>query len=214
VGINEIELQYSSQSTVNSVASLEGFIHCNSDSIFLKTQILTLGRIPIESMNIGTLAAFEPSMVEIPLPSLGNTSQSFTVELDGPLSRIGSISNQLTLDGNDIITLQIEPNGLLEDRMAVKGELILISQSGHRWTMELEYTAVDGERSTLEEWRTPGKLLGSAGIICILWISIGMFERNKKSIQVQQIAQIAQQDIEIHHDQDTDAWGRSIDEGN
>jgi len=214
VGVNEIELQYSSQSTVNSVASLEGFIHCNNDSIFLKTQILTLGRIPIESKNIGTLGAFEPSSVEIPLPSLGNTSQSFTVELDGPLSRIGSISNQLTLDGNDIITLQIEPNGLLEDRMAVKGELILISQSGHRWTMELEYTAVDDERSTLEEWRTPGKLLGSAGIICILWISIGMFERNKKSIQVQQIAQIAQQDIEIHHDQDTDAWGRSIDEGN
>ena len=95
--------------------------------------------------------------------------------------------------------------------MSVDGELILISQSGHRWTLELKYTAVDGERDFIDEWRRPGKLLGSAGIICIIWIAIGMFERkprtdtNTKS-NSQETTLFAEEETQ------TDAWGRSLDE--
>jgi len=208
----EIELNYSSESTVNAIASLEGFIHCGDDSLYLKTQILILGRIPVETKTIGTLPAFESSIVEIPITSLGNTTQTFTVQLDGPMSRIGTVSNQITLDGNDKVLLEIEPNGLLEDRMSVKGELIFISQNGHRWTLEMEYTAVDGERNVLDEWRTPGKLLGSAGIICTLWILAGMFERTKKPSKSQQPLPASEPSLLTEMNQDTDAWGRSIDE--
>ena len=209
---NEIELQYSSPSTENAIASLEGFIYCGDDSIYLKTQILTLGRIPIEDQYSGTLSAFEPSTIEIPIASLGNSSQSFTVQLDGPLSRIGTVSNQITLGGNDRTTLEIEPNGLLEDRMSVKGQLILISQSGHRWTIELEYTALDGEGSLFDEWRTPGKLLASAGIICVLWMLVGMFERVKKPNQSIPNPSLEKQPPVKEILPTTDAWGRSIDE--
>jgi len=205
-------LQYSTESTENAVATIEGYIHCGGDSIYLKTQILTLGRIPIETRNIGTLPAFEPSIVEIPITSLGNSTQSFIVQLDGPLSRIGTVSNQISLDGNDKATLEIEPNGLLENRMSVKGELILISQSGHRWTIELEYTAVDGESSILDEWSTPGKLLGSAGIICVLWVLIGMFDRMKVPSNSQQNTSFEVSPMVTKIAPDADAWGRSIDE--
>lgn len=209
---NEIELQYSSISTENAVASLEGFIYCGEDSVYLKTQILTLGRIPLENTFSGTFPAFEPSTIEIPVTSLGNSSQSFTVQLDGPLSRIGTVSNQITLDGNDKASLEIEPNGLLQDRMSVKGELILISQSGHRWTIELEYTALNGESSLVDEWRKPGNLLGSAGIVCVLWILIGMFDRFKKTKQSQLNPPLEKQHTVIEVVNNTDAWGRSIDE--
>jgi len=208
----EIELNYSSVSTENAEASLEGFIHCGNDSLYLKTQILTLGRIPIESLSIGTLPAHQPSIVEIPITSLGNSTQTFTVLLDGPMSRIGTVSNQISLNGSDNAVLEIQPNGLLEDRMSIKGELILISQSGHRWTLELEYTAVDSQRSVFDEWRTPGKLLGSAGIICTLWVLVGMFERKKKPSQVQQPLPSDEQKLFTEKNKDTDAWGRSIDE--
>jgi len=208
----EIELNYSSVSTENAEASLEGFIHCGNDSLYLKTQILTLGRIPIESLSIGTLPAHQPSIVEIPITSLGNSTQTFTVLLDGPMSRIGTVSNQISLNGSDNAVLEIQPNGLLEDRMSIKGELILISQSGHRWTLELEYTAVDSQRSVFDEWRTPGKLLGSAGIICTLWVLVGMFERKKKPSKVQQPLPSEEQKLFTEKNKDTDAWGRSIDE--
>ena len=209
---NKIELQYSSISTVNAVASLEGFIYCGGDSMYLKTQILTLGRIPAENKFSGTLPAFEPSTIEIPVSSFGNSSQSFTVQLDGPLSRIGTVSNQITLDGNDVASLEIDPNDLLQDRMTVKGELILISQSGHRWTIELEYTALDGETTLIDELRKPGNLLGSAGIVCVVWVLIGMFDKVKKTKQSQLNPSLGKQSDVKEIVNDTDAWGRSIDE--
>ncbi|MBT5843518.1 MAG: hypothetical protein HOH79_00875, partial [Euryarchaeota archaeon] len=100
---------------------------------------------------------------------------------------------------------------LLEDRMSVKGELILISQSGHRWTIQLEFTASDGENTFIEELRTPGKLLATAGAICMIWILIGMFERRNKIVPTQDnnITEPLQQ-LEI--EPMSDAWGRSIDE--
>ena len=96
--------------------------------------------------------------------------------------------------------------------MSVKGELILISQSGHRWTIELEYTALDGEASLLDEWREPGKLLGSAGIICVLWILAGMYEGGKKSKRTQSVQSIEKTQVVKEVVNNTDAWGRSLDE--
>lgn len=205
----EIELKYLTPATENAVASLEGYIQCGNDSLYLKTQILTLGRIPIESKTTGVIPAFETSTLSIPIQSYGNSSQSFTVELDGPMARIGSVSNQIVLDGSDEIIFEIEPNGLLEDRMSVKGELILISQSGHRWTLQLELTATDGENTFIEELRTPGKLLAISGAICIIWLLIGMFERKPKPSPSQSIEDSP---IEKEIEPLSDAWGRSLDE--
>ncbi len=207
----EIELQYNSPATINAISTLEGFIHCGEDSLYLKTQILTLGRIPVENTVSGTLTAFGTSTIEVPILSRGNSSQTFTVELDGPMSRIGTVSNQISLDGSDKAFIEIEPNGLLENRMSVNGELILISQTGHRWTIELEYTAVDGERDFIEEWRTPGKLLGVAGIICILWVAAGMFERKPKAVE-HTIQDNQDENTLANTANETDAWGRSLDE--
>tara|TARA_B110000444_G_scaffold60463_1_gene56389 strand:+ start:18382 stop:20457 length:2076 start_codon:yes stop_codon:yes gene_type:complete len=208
----EIELQYSSYSTENAISSLEGFIHCGNDSLYLKTQILTLGRIPLEDTSTGTISAYDASTIEVPIQTTGNSSQSFTAELDGPIARIATVSNQLVLDGTDKAILEINPNGLLEDRMSVKGELVLISQSGHRWSINLEYTAVDGERNTLEELRTPGILLGCAGIVCAFWVLIGMFERKVKTNQpTSQTPHIEITRSQTDSEQ-TDAWGRSFDE--
>lgn len=95
--------------------------------------------------------------------------------------------------------------------MSVDGQLILISQSGHRWTIELKYTAVDGERNFIDEWRTPGKLLGSAGIVCMIWVAIGMFERKPTTEKNTKIP-VQESTPDIEKETQTDAWGRSFDE--
>ena len=143
-GTTNVQLQFSSTGTANAEAIIEGEMSCGDDRMHINTKTLTLGRIPIEATDSGTLQAFSPSTLVIPVESLGSSEQSFTVELDGPMSRIGEVDNRIDLSGNDSIEIQIEPNGLLQDRMSVNGEIVLISQSGHRWTIHLEYSAIDG----------------------------------------------------------------------
>ena len=166
----------------------------------------------MEAAESGTLQAFSPSTLVIPIESLGSSEQTFTVELDGPMSRIGEVDNRVDLSGNDSIEIQIEPNGLLQDRMSVNGEIVLISQSGHRWTIHLEYSAIDGERSKFEEWRTPGRLLGCAGLISAIWVMFAMMETRPKSEPKQSQSNVVSVPFDSTFEQnETDAWGREID---
>ncbi|MDG1555257.1 MAG: hypothetical protein P8R00_03325, partial [Candidatus Poseidoniaceae archaeon] len=211
-GITELQLQYSSTGTANAEAVIEGEMSCGDDIMHIKTKTLTIGRIPIETTETGTLQAFNPSTLTIPIESLGSSEQTFTVELDGPMSRIGEVDNRVDLGGNDSIEIQIDPNGLLQDRMSVNGEIVLISQSGHRWTIHLEYSAIDGERSTFDEWRTPGRLLGCAGRISAGWVLFAMMDKrpksNPKNTQPDDENTPFGSAIELN---ETDAWGREID---
>lgn len=211
-GTTEVQLQFSSTGTANAEAVIEGEMSCGDDKMFIKTKTLTLGRIPLESIETGIMQAFSPSTLVIPIKSLGNTEQTFTAELDGPMSRIGDIDSRVTLSGNDSIEIRIEPNGLLQDRMSVDGELVLISQSGHRWSIQLEYSALDGERSTFDEWRTPGRVLGCAGLISAVWVLFAMLEKRPKikPEQSQSNAETVSLEAQIEPNE-TDAWGREID---
>ncbi|MBT6527731.1 MAG: hypothetical protein HOM04_04370 [Euryarchaeota archaeon] len=211
-GITNIQLQFSSTGTANAEAVIEGEMSCGDDIMHIKTKTLTLGRIPIEATDSGTLQAFSPSTLVIPIESLGSSEQSFTVELDGPMSRIGEVDNRIDISGNDSIEIQIEPNGLLQDRMSVNGEIVLISQSGHRWTIHLEYSAIDGERSTFDEWRTPGRLLGCAGLISAIWVLFAMMDTRPNSRPKQSQSNIETEPFDATLEQnETDAWGREID---
>ena len=211
-GTTALQLQFTSTGTANAEAVIEGEMSCGDDVMHIKTKTLTLGRIPIEAIETGTLQAFNPSTLTIPIESLGSSEQTFTVELDGPMSRIGEVDNRVDLSGNDSIEIQIDPNGLLQDRMSVNGEIVLISQSGHRWTIHLEYSAFDGERSTFDEWRTPGRLLGCAGLISAVWVLFAMIDKRPKSKpkQSQEDAETVQF-VTTFEQNETDAWGREID---
>jgi len=211
VGVPEqfIELEFSSASSSNSEAIVEGFFSCGNDSLFIKTKILTIGRIPTETTVRGTLDAYDRSVINIDIESIGLNSQSFSVDLDGPFSRIGSPPSQVNLVGNDSIEIEITPNGLLQDRMSVDGELVLISQSGHRWVIHLEYTAVDKDTSAFSQWQKPGILLGSAGIIAAFWVLLGTLEKTKKADKSTVIHSQVLESPKIEH---KDPWGRTLDD--
>ena len=210
---NIVQLKFSTPGTSNAEAIIQGSFSCGNDTIYINTQILTLGRIPVEVTETGTLQAYGPSTIQIPIDSLGSSEQSFTVELDGPMSRIGEVENRIVLTGNDTLEVQINPNGLLQNRMTVDGHIVLISQSGHRWNIELEYSAIDGEISTLDEWRTPGRLLGCAGLICAIWVLLGMVDisRKQKNAETQSTAGPFMME-ETVESKEIDAWGRELDQ--
>ena len=210
---NAVQLQFSTPGTANAEAVIQGTFSCGNHSIYIHTQILTLGRIPVEKTETGTLQAYGPSTIEISIDSLGYSDQSFTVELDGPMSRIGEVENRIVLIGNDSLEIQIDPNGLLQNRMSVDGQIVLISQSGHRWNIQLEYSAIDGEMNTFDEWRTPGRLLGLAGLICAIWVLLGMVDMKRKPKKEESHSTPGPFNmVENVESKEIDAWGREVDQ--
>ena len=180
VGITSVALSFSYNGTANSESLISGVIECNESRIDLSSKILTLARIPIEAEITGTLDAVNPSTVRIALPSTGDGSQSFSTDLDGPMSRVATIENRAVLNGNDFIEIQIAPNGLLLDGMKVRGELVLIDNNGHRWTYDLDYTAETNDPSTLDTWRTPGRILSIVCLVGAVWVGLGIIESKRE----------------------------------
>ena len=193
---------------------MEGVLTCGSGSLDLSTRLLTLARIPHVSTTIGTMPWTDSGMISIPVESRGNGTQSFTLDLDGPMSRVGTVEDRIILDGNDELRITIEPNGLLQEGMKVRGELVLIDGNGHRWTYELDFIAQDKETSTLDAWRTPGRLLSAVSFLGAVWVLLGFLERKKKPAKIPQMTgeAIPSPAVVEPVTQETDPWGRPVDE--
>ena len=211
IGMNSIDLTFSSNGTANSESRIEGELACEDSVVDLSTQVLTLSRIPIETQIEGTLHAQQASTILISIPSNGQGTQSFTIDLDGPMSRVGTIENRFILDGDDELEIAINPNGLLLDGMKVKGDLILIDTNGHRWTYTLDFTAELDETSTFDAWRTPGRILSIICLVGAVWVAMGMMEwKKKESNSVQNHDTVVEQQPEVQP-VEFDPWGRPVD---
>ena len=215
VGITSVALSFSYNGTANSESLINGVIECNESRVDLSSKILTLARIPIEAEISGTMDAVNPSTVRIALPSTGDGSQSFSTDLDGPMSRVATIENRAVLNGNDFLEIQIAPNGLLLDGMKVRGELVLIDNNGHRWTYDLDYTAETNDPSTLDAWRTPGRILSIVCLVGAVWVGLGIIEskREKSPDKTQSEEQQNTQPAPIPNRpvEELDPWGRPVD---
>ena len=211
IGMNSIDLTFSSNGTANSESRIEGELACEDSVVDLSTQVLTLSRIPIETQIEGTLHAQQASTILISIPSNGQGTQSFTIDLDGPMSRVGTVENRFILDGDDELEIAINPNGLLLDGMKVKGDLILIDTNGHRWTYTLDFTAELDETSTFDAWRTPGRILSIICLVGAVWVAMGMMEwKKKESNSVQNHGTVVEQQPEVQP-VEFDPWGRPVD---
>ncbi len=208
-----IELMFSSPSTGNAEVMLEGTVQCGEDKLTVKTKILTLNRVPVETTIAGTFDTVVESYIDVLIESKGNGSQSFSVHLDGPMNRIGTAPEQISLVGDDTVRIHIDPQGLLQDRMSVEGELVLLTQGGHTWTVQLEFIATSQEPTFFEQWRSPGNVLFIAGLLSALWVLLGMVDSKRESTNKRTM-----ETVHVHppmedktEDKVTDAWGRIID---
>ena len=58
--------------------------------------------------------------------------------------------------------------------MLARGELVIASDSGHKWIIEIEATAEDEEISELNAWRKPSILIPIALVLASLWVLMGI----------------------------------------
>ena len=169
------EIKFASSGIVGVVGLITGTISCAQGTDFdVKHEFEILGNIPIESTFEANIPTVESSTIEVPVQFKGDGSQMWLVGLDGPLSRVAETQvNQELSDGSKIV-LDINPSGLLVEGMVIRGEVILASDSGHNYHINIELVAGDEEESTIEEWTSPAKLIPIALGLCAIWIVLGI----------------------------------------
>jgi len=205
-----------------SQSILSGSISCGTSYFEIDTMILTLGKIPIVSEITGTIDSNKQQQMSINIDSEGDFSNSFRVEITGPLSRIAEASEEITLDESSELIVNIDPNGLLSDGMIVNGEIVLVSFSGHRWEYPVEFIAQSDSSELQQQWRKPSNMLTIAGILAMLWTILSMRDtivRRTSIIAIEAADKIIDnvnsepQNVvpsEENH-REVDSWGRLMD---
>ena len=140
---------FSEAGMIDSTATFTGTIQCGDDVFDVQTPITTLGSIPlpISMLLETTIPVFETSSLSIPYIGEGIGSAEYTIEIEGPLSRIATAEPTVVIEnGNGTIVLNIDPQGLLQDNMYVMGTVHLQSFNGESWTIDVELKAVQDDR--------------------------------------------------------------------
>jgi hypothetical protein len=99
--------------------------------------------------------------------------------------------------------------------MLVRGALILSTEEGGEWVILVELSASDEDDMLLSEWRTPGRVLGIAGMLIGIYLVLGLRQnkppRESKDDQPKPTNQIEQEEIPSDN---VDPWGRPVDRMN
>mgnify|MGYP003324246213 CR=1 FL=1 len=170
---NQITGVFSNPGIVDSIATFSGIINCDDFPIDIRTTVTTVGTHPsVNEMHIeGNIDSVEASTITIPYIGDGVGSGTFSVDLRGPITRIGTVSSPLTItNGTGSIIIEINPNGLLQPNMFVFGEVKLTSFNGEMWTIDVELQA-DSE-SKIPILDDQSTIIGVFFAVCSVWFAI------------------------------------------
>lgn len=167
--------------TIGVIGLITGTITCESGTpIDVRHDFEIFGNIPVESLFTAKVEIDRISQIEIPIEVYGDSSQTWLIGIDGPLSRVATTETSMKLSSGSTIVLDIDPADLLTPDMIVRGEIILASDSGHRYTINVELTAGSSEKSTIDEWTSPAKLIPVALALSTLWVVLGIDSPSRK----------------------------------
>ena len=169
------EIMFSTPGIIGVIGNIVGTISCDEGTpVNIIHEFEIVGNIPIQTKYEGTVPTAENSTIEIPVELVGGESQMWLVGIDGPLSRIASTDVNQKLSSGSVIILKINPGGLLSDGTLIKGEIILASDSGHKYSIQIELIAGENEETFLEKWTEPAKLVPIALALATIWVVLGI----------------------------------------
>lgn len=204
-GSHRITLDPQSPVSGDVVDRLSGTMTCGGTNMDLDIPVTVLNRIPQERVHTSTIAVHEKDTVTIDLLSNGHGSSAYTVLIEGPLSRVAEAPSRVTLDRDTTtMTLNIDPSGLLEEGMLVRGEVHLVDLNGARTVLTVTLTAED-EASGVDLLRQPEVAFG----LCLMLIGLSLLWP-RKSVKNAPEGPKAAESITIH-DVKMDPWGRPLD---
>ena len=201
---NEEHLAFSTTGTPNSLITLSGTVTCDSSTLNMVYTVQIMNRIPVLSHYKTTISPYEERTLTVPINSIGNGSQRLNVYIDGPLSRIATSSPTVDLNTQEM-SLDIKPNNLLAENMLVHGDIVIMTEEGLSWTMEVTLTA----KTTNGEWYTA--FAEPARMVALLTGFLGIYTLiGARSTKENEQNHLMQNEQVIN--QPVDAWGRKMDE--
>ena len=177
---NSIRGVFSSSGIIDSTATFSGILECNDFTFDIHTTVTTVGTIPLPNrMAYNQLIDTEEgTTITIPYIGDGQGDGTFSVDLRGPITRIGTVNSPLKIDnGNGTITLDVTPNGLLQPNMYVFGEIQLTSFNGEEWTIQLELQAES--ESAIPLLDNQSTIIGIFFAMCSIWFAASYFGEKK-----------------------------------
>ena len=211
-GIDSIvSVTFNSAAQHNSLTRLVGTMTCGTEVRDIDIEILSLSIMPKNSSFAATIPVSSKTQIKIPLDSVGTGSHNFDFKIDGPLSRIANSDQTLRLtESDDFLIVDIDPNNLLSNNMIVNGLIEITDSNDNVWVIEIVLTAESSAAKSLNDYISPGQMVGLACIFAALWIFLTMKGEQPKSIE-----EVTEQEHSQSLNNNTptyDAWGRPIDD--
>lgn len=205
----EVEISFNSAAQHNSKTRLIGNLSCNSEARDIDTEILSLSIIPQDGEFSSTIPVTKDITIAVPVDFVGSGSHTFSYTIDGPLSRIASSQQTLSIsETNSILAIEIQPRGLLSNNMIVNGEIEIMDSNDNKWVINVTLTAESTVGNSLNDYINPGQLIGLACLFAALWVFLTIKDAKSSSTQVVE-EPIISPNMEPTQ---LDAWGRLIDD--
>jgi hypothetical protein len=109
------------------------------------------------------------------------------VIITGPLSRIASAPEQVEVSDGSVITIAIEPQGLVTPGMLARGEVLFVDELGKIESVEVELTGegISGSADVIRGLRDPSVMSLLVCSLAAIWVLLGI-ERRKQPIDSMQ----------------------------
>ena len=206
-----ISVSFNSAAQHNSMTKLVGTISCESEIRDIDIEILSLSILPKNSSFATSIPVTSKTQISIPIDSIGTGSHNFEYKIDGPLSRIAHSEQILSLtESDDFLIIDIDPNNLLSNNMIVNGVIEISDSNDNLWVVEVVLTAESSAAKSLNDYISPGQMVGLACIFAALWIFLTMKENQPVDVE-----EIIEKQYYQENDEEKisyDAWGRQIDD--
>lgn len=172
VGAHEIDVRPLQDPSGDVVDRLEGTMGCGASNISVSLSVTFLNRTPIQATFESTIPLESRSQITVQVPSIGHGSSTYSVLVEGPLSRIATTDDVVRLD-DDLtpIDVSIDPSGLLVVGMLVRGEVVLVDLDGTRTEVSVVLVAGDAVQNNVlgvERVSLIGALLVLLGLSLLL----------------------------------------------
>ena len=200
-------IQFSMQGTPNSVATVAGTVTCEDSVVDIEHTVHVLNRIPSVGSYSAVVHPESTTVLNVPLPSDGAGEQRLFVHLDGPLERVANVPTSIILADEAGCTLTVEPNGLLSENMLIHGELILSTDEGQRWVIDVELEATAIPDSWWTPWIEPGRVIG----LMLAVLGLSALSTVVAGSKTETDAPKPSDDAQVPAVEAIDPWGRPID---
>ena len=156
------------------IGVISGTIECDSGTpINIRHNFEILGNIPVENDFESDIPYDRTSIVKIPVKTIGTSQETWIIGVEGALSRVATTEQVQLISDGSVIELKIDPGDLLVENMLIRGQVVLATDSGENYYIDVELTAIDEDKK-FNEWSEPSVLVPVALLLASLWVILGM----------------------------------------